>query len=90
LAIRLDALHLGLPAAGVATEVQHRADHVLLQAAVDLPHELLALLLVGLHRLLVDQLVDLLVAVVHVGARAAHVALVELLVGLVDAVARPG
>src|SRR5260221_3957388 len=69
-----DAFDLGPPAAGVATEIQHRAHDVLLQPPVDLPDQALALLLVGLHRLLVDQLVDLLVAVVHVGARAADVA----------------
>ena len=43
---------------------------------------------VGLHRLLVEQLLDLLVAVVGVVAlRAAGIVLVELLVGIVDAAA---
>ena len=61
---------------------------VLLQFAVDLPDQLLALLRVGFHRLLVDQLVELGIAVAGVVAlRAAGVVLVELLVGVVDAAA---
>jgi hypothetical protein len=65
-----------------------RPRHVLLQLLVDLPHQLLALVDVGLLRLLVEQLLDLLVAVVGVVAlRAAGVVLVERLVGIVDGVA---
>src|SRR5437763_4383787 len=59
--------------------------NILDQPPLDLPHELLPLLWVGLHRLRVDQLVDFRIAIAGVVAfRAAHVILVELLVWVVD------
>jgi hypothetical protein len=54
--------------------------------AVDLPNELPALRLIGFHRLLVDHLLDLGIAVMRVVAvRLAAVILIESLVGVVDA-----
>ena len=65
-----------------------RPGAVFLQLAVDFPDDLLALLLIGLGRLPVDQRVDLPIAVAGVVAlRAADVVLVELLVRIVDAAA---
>src|SRR6516162_5875867 len=61
---------------------------ILLQFAVDLPGELLALFLVKLHRLLVDQLVELAVTIFRVVAvRVADVVFVEILVGVVETAA---
>ena len=65
--------------------VEDGPHHIPLQFAVDLPHQMLALFLVGLHRLLVDQLVELAVAVFRVVAvRVANVVLVEILVWVVE------
>src|SRR5690242_14867102 len=77
-------LDLGPPAGRLAqVEWPHNR---LLQLAVDLPNELLALRLVGFHRLLVDHLLDLGIAVMCVVAvRLAAVVLIEGLVGIVDA-----
>ena len=73
-----EAFHVRLPAGAGADVQDDRPRHVLLQLAVDLPHQLLALLEVGLRRLLVEQLLELLVAVVGVVAlRPAGVVLVE-------------
>ena len=67
---------------------EDRTRHVLLQFLVDVPHHLLALLDVGLDRLLVEQRFELLVAVVRVVALGvAAIVLVEGLVGIVDAIA---
>src|SRR5438309_1485635 len=70
--------------AGPAARVEDdRPGAFLGQPAFDLPDQLLALLDVGLGRLPVDQVVDLLVAVPGVVAyRAAHEVLIELLVGV--------
>jgi hypothetical protein len=66
-----------------------RADAILSQLALDLPHQGLALLHVDLHRLPVDHLVELGIAVFDVVPfGAARVVLVEILVRIVDAVAR--
>ncbi len=65
-----------------------RTRDVLLQLLVDLPDQLFALLDIGLFRLLVEQLLDVLVTIVGiVPLRAAGVVLVERLVGLVDGIA---
>ena len=65
-----------------------RPRDVFLQLPVDLPDQLLALVDVCLFRLLVEQLLDVLVAIVGViPLRAAGIVLVERLVGLVDGVA---
>jgi hypothetical protein len=74
-----------LPAGGAARVEDHRPDGFLGQPLLDLPNQLLALFLVGLHRLLIDQLVDLraaIPAIVPLGA--AHVILVKGLVRIVD------
>src|SRR5262245_62682415 len=82
-----DVLHLGSPAGAAAHVVDHRSHRVLGQLAIDFPGDLLALLLVRLGRLPGDQRIDLLVAVVHVGARTAGVVLGVILIRIVDAVA---
>src|SRR6266478_495536 len=83
-----DALELRLPAGGSAEVVDDRSRAVLLQFLVDVPDQALALLLVGLRRLLLEQCLELAVAIAGVVAlRAATVVLVELLVGVVDAAA---
>src|SRR5204862_4685267 len=51
------ALDVGMPAGARAVVVQNRPGNVLGQAALDLEHDRLALLLIGLHRLLLEQLV---------------------------------
>src|SRR5215204_7625522 len=89
-AVRHDrqTLDVGLPAVAGRRVEDDRASSVLGKLLLDFPDQRLALVLVGLHRLLVDHLVELGVAVfVVVALRTAHVVLVEILVGLVDAVA---
>src|SRR6516165_3176827 len=67
-------LHIGLPAGSAAAVEDDWSGAVLCQPAFDLPHQLLALLLVGLDRLLLDQLVDRGAAViVPIKLRAASV-----------------
>jgi len=61
-----DALDIGLPAGALAAVEDDRTSYVLLQLLVDLPDQLLALLDVRFLRLLVEQLFDVLVAVVRV------------------------
>src|SRR5262249_56214787 len=81
-------LSRGLPAGPPGAGEEERPPPVLRVLLVDLPDELLALLRVGLLRLLAEQLLQVLVAVVRVVAlRAAGVVLIEALVGIVDAVA---
>src|ERR1700704_5643767 len=81
-------LHVGLPAGPRAVVIEDRPRDVFGQAPLDVPDQLPALVLVGFHRLLVEQLVDLRVAVaVVVAFRTAGIILVECLVGIVDAVA---
>src|SRR6516225_11674198 len=83
-----DALDIGLPARAPAAVEDDRTSDVLLQLLVDLPDQLLALLDIRFLRLLVEQLFDVLVAVVRVvPLRAAGIVLVEGLVGIVDRVA---
>src|SRR6185437_9259103 len=82
------ALDIGLPAGRLAAVEDDRSRDVFLQLLVDLPDELLALADIGLLRLLVKQLLDLLVAVIGVvPLGAAGVILVEGLVRIVDGVA---
>src|SRR5205807_695062 len=72
------ALDPGLPAGGSGRVIEHRANTRLGEDALDLPYDLFALYRVGLHRLLVNQLVELGVAVPGVVPyRAAHVVFVE-------------
>src|SRR5436309_3505553 len=79
-------LDLGPPAGRLAQVELDGPHHRLLQLAVDLPNELLALRLIGFHRLLVDHLLDLGIAVMCVVAvRLAAVILIEGLVGVVYA-----
>src|SRR6516162_500894 len=81
------ALHLRIPAGGSAVVVDHWAGAVLLQLLVDLPNEALALFRIGFHRLPVEFLLELAVAIAGVIAlRAARKVLVEGLVGIVEAV----
>src|SRR5664279_6016487 len=83
-----DAFDIGLPARRRVGMEDDRPGHVFLKLLVDVPDQLLALGNVGLLGLLVEQLLDLLVAVVGVVAfRAAGVVLVERLVGIVDRIA---
>src|SRR6516225_10315592 len=57
-------LHGWLPARSAAAVKDDRSGTVLGQPAFDLPHQLLALFLIGLDRLLLDQLVHCGVAVI--------------------------
>jgi hypothetical protein len=75
-----------LPARCAEVVPDDRSCPVLLQSLVNLPNELLALFLVGFSRLLVEDLLDLTIAIAGViPLRPAGVVLVELLVGIVDA-----
>src|SRR5262249_38344142 len=79
------ALHLGVPAGGLTGVEDDRPGTVLRQSPLDLPHQLLALLPVGLRRLLVNQLVNLRAAIARVVTlRVTDVVLIELLVRIVD------
>src|SRR6516164_4976236 len=53
----------GLAAGGAGREVEHRADPGLGEHALDLPDDLFAFFRVGLHRLPVNQLIEVVVAV---------------------------
>src|SRR5215472_467023 len=76
-------LHRRLPARSAAAVEDDRSGAVLRQLAFDLPHQLLALLLVCLDRLLLDQLVDRGVAViVPIELRAASINQWKGLVGI--------
>src|SRR4051794_27131180 len=61
-----DVLHIGGPAGALIGIEQDRPRHVFLQLLVDLPNQFLALGGIGLLRLRVEQLLDVLVAVVGV------------------------
>src|SRR6266851_6750867 len=75
------ALDVGMPAGARAAVIEDRTGDVLGQLLLDLPDQLLALLLVELHRLPVDHLVELGTAVaVVVGLGIAGVELVERLI----------
>src|SRR5215469_9485330 len=81
------ALDPRLPAGRLTGIEDYRADIVLGEPPFDFPHHLPAFLPVRLHRLPIDQLVELpiaIAAIITVGA--AHVILVELLIGVVEAV----
>src|SRR5688572_25956102 len=65
---QFDAFRLRPPAGGALAVLDHRAGAVLLQPLVDLPDQLPAGLDVGHARLLVEQLLDLRIAVVRVVA----------------------
>src|SRR5271165_91123 len=78
-------LDVGLPAARGAVMKNNRPGAVFLQFAVDLPHELFALLSVGFHRLKRELFFEFRVAVAgDVPLRAAGIVLEELLVRIVD------
>src|SRR6266404_916774 len=82
---RRQAPHPRLPAGRLAVVSDDRPGSVLLQFLVDLPHQLLAFFLVGLHRLLVEPLLELTVAVSgKIELRTARVSPIKLLIGLVD------
>src|SRR6516165_5387424 len=89
----VDAVHhrheprdIGLRTGAAARIEDDRPRPFLGQPPFDIPHQPLALVAVGLGRLLLDQLVDLGIAIAGVIAyRSAHEILVELLVGIVDA-----
>src|SRR6516164_5201974 len=75
-----------LPAGGEPQVIDDRPRLVLLQSSVDLPHQPLALLLVALHRLLLEHFLQLGIAIPGVvPLRAAGVILIELRIGVVDA-----
>src|ERR1700737_158260 len=73
-------------AAGARAGVENDgARPLFLKLLVDLPDQLLALRNIGLHRLLAEQLLDILVAVIGVvPLRIAGIVLVKRLVGIVD------
>src|SRR6516162_11029874 len=76
-----------LPAGGLTGIEDDRANAVLGQLPLDLPDQLPALLAVGLHRLPGDQLVELRIAIAAIiPLGAAGIALVELRIGIVEAV----
>jgi len=76
-------LHIGLPAASAAIVEDDRSGAVFCQLSFDLPYQLLTLSLIGLDRLLVNQLVHLSTAVTaEVQLRTAPVKQVEVLVGV--------
>src|SRR5215472_9689785 len=82
------ALDLRLPAIGEAVEKDDRPRPVLGQLLFDLPHQLLALALVDFHRLLLELIFELGVAIAGVVTRrTAAIVLIELLVRVVDAAA---
>src|SRR5450759_3325520 len=73
-----DALYIGLPARALAAVEDDRPRDVFLKLLVDFPHQLLALGDVGLLGLLVEQLLDVGIAVIGiVSLRLAGVILVE-------------
>src|SRR5436190_8817641 len=81
-----EPLDIGLRAGPAARIKDDRPSLVLGEFPFNLPHQLLALFPVGLGRLLIDQLVDLRIAIAGVVAhRPAHEVFVELLVWVVDA-----
>src|SRR5262245_59725649 len=80
-----DPLHPRRPAGRPARMQDDRSRYVLLQLSVDLPNQLLALFQIRFRRLQVEQLLELLVAIVSVIAlRSAAVILIEVLVRIVD------
>src|SRR5438874_3464108 len=80
------SLELRLPARREAIMEQDGSSSILLQPLVDFPNKMPALVLIRLHRLSVEQLVDLGIAIRGiVTVRAAGVILVELRVGVVHA-----
>src|SRR5215469_2814034 len=75
--------HIGLPAAATSIVKDDRAGTVLGELPFDFPNQSSARLLIGLSRLLIDQLVDLRIAVaVVVQISAAPVEQVKVLVGV--------
>src|SRR5260370_4149454 len=81
-------LDIGLPAVPSRRVVDDRPGAILRQLLLDRPHQGLALVLISLDRLPVDHLVELGIAVsVIISFGAAYVILVQILVGIVDAVA---
>ena len=79
------SLDAWLPAGRLSCVIDDWPRPIHLQFFVDLPHQLFPLLLVGFHRFLVEELLNLAVAVARVVAlRSTSVVLVKLLVGVVD------
>src|SRR5215472_7478736 len=75
--------HIGLPAAATSIVKNDWPGTVLCQLPFDLPNDLLSLFLIGLSRLLIDQLVDLRTAMtIVVQIPAATVKQVKVLVGI--------
>src|SRR5262249_1019562 len=75
-----------LPAGGEPQVIDDRPRLILLQSPVDLPHQPLALLLVGFHRLLLEHFLQLEIAIPGViTVRVARIILIELRIGVVDA-----
>src|ERR1051325_10810003 len=82
------ALDVRVPAGARDAVVEHRPRDILGQLLLDLPHHLPALLLIGLHRLPLDHLVQFGIAVaVVIAFGIAGVVLVERLVWLIETVA---
>src|SRR3984893_7328542 len=82
------ALYRRLPAIGEAVVEDDRAGPVLCQLSFDLPHQLSTRSRVGFHRLPIEQLFELGIAIAGVVAwRTTAVVLVQLLVGIIDAAA---
>src|SRR5882672_6948375 len=76
-----------MPAGPGAVVPEDRAGRVLRQLALDRPHQLLALLLIEFHRLLVDHLIELRIAVaVVVALRSTSEILVQGLVRVIDTI----
>src|SRR6266446_4031656 len=81
------ALHIRIPAGPGAVVPKDRPGRVLRQLALNRPNQLLALLLVEFHRLLVDHLIELRIAVaVVVALRSASEILVQGLVRVIDTI----
>src|SRR5262249_34577864 len=82
-------LHIGLPTSPGTVVPEDRSGRVFRQLPFDRPDQFLALILVEFHRLPVDHLVDLRIAVaVIVSFGPASALLVHRLIGVVDAVTR--
>src|ERR1700680_664531 len=82
-------LHPRLPARRAAAVIDDRPGTVLRQLPFDLPYELLPILLVGFHRLLVDQFIHVRTAIsTIVHFRTTRVVPVEIIVGIINATSR--
>src|SRR5260370_35861910 len=76
----------GLPAGAAGRVKDHRADRSFRQYPFELPDDLLALFRIGLHRLLIDEFVELGITISCIIARcAADEILIEHLIRVIDA-----